>query len=49
MAVLFLARNPTTVRIFGNAVLKVIVGEETHLARFVVSGIINEWVAINYI
>lgn len=48
MAILFLARTRTTVLDFGNVVLKVIVGEEKHLTRFIVSGIINEWVAINY-
>lgn len=48
VAILLLARSPTTVLVFGNVVLKVIVGEEKHLTRFVVSGIINEWEAINY-
>lgn len=48
VAVLFLARTPTTALVFGNVVLKVIGGEKKGLTRFVVSGIVNEWVAINY-
>lgn len=48
MAVLFLARTPTTALVFVNVVLKVMGGEKKGLTRLVVSGIINEWVAINY-